>query len=227
MTMEFLREAKTLAKFSNLTAAGADYFKHNYPNFLPEALWLGAGLKSAVPNDTPFEDLQLPGANRGDQLTASHAVSITLSKEQADAIRHELLPLWQEFQTWLRDTWRARFPLEKCIALISAAGNIPHAPPTAAESEPQKFEKPKVWPYQRAVMLLGVEPWRARFCVCGKRFVADKPSRRFCSTRCSSDARKVSRRAWWSEHGKQWRGTRRHAKRKTKRASPKSKKRQK
>jgi hypothetical protein len=115
---------------------------------------------------------------------------------------------WQVFQYILRETWHAGFPLEKCVALIS--DKIPDEEGNALDT--------KVWPFQKAVMVLGIEPWRAKFCTCGRRFVADKPSRRFCSDRCSSDARKASQRSWWNEHGDKWREKRnRQAKQKSER----------
>jgi hypothetical protein len=64
----------------------------------------------------------------------------------------------------------------------------------------------RVWPYQQAVMFLGTNPWRALFCgLCSKRFVADKPGRRFCSEDCAKEARKRGQLAWWNQHGENWR----------------------
>lgn len=118
---------------------------------------------------------------------------------EADAVL-----VWQNFQRSVRETWQEGFPLENCIRLIySALGSIWEA----MEAQPGNPGLP-VWPYQRAVMLLGMEPWRARFCAqCGKRFVADKPARRFCSHTCSTKARQASRSVSWSKHGQKWRAT--------------------
>ena len=109
--------------------------------------------------------------------------------------------LWKQVQKLLREAWQSGFPLEKAISLISS--RIWDRDADTYDAKPS--------PFQKAVMFLTVEPWRARVCVCGKRFVADKPSRRFCSTKCSADARKVSRRVWWRENGEKWRAGRKRS----------------
>lgn len=108
--------------------------------------------------------------------------------------------LWQMRQQLLRKAWQKGFPIDESIQLLVGGGQD-----AVKEFNPASLAEIKVWPYQRAVMFLCVEPWRARLCICGKRFVADKPSRRFCSTKCSAEARKLSRRVWWNEKGKDWR----------------------
>jgi hypothetical protein len=110
-------------------------------------------------------------------------------------VKDDAPQLWRQVQEQLRQAWQAGFPLETAIGLISV--KIWDRDADTYDSKPS--------PFQKAVMFLTVEPWRARLCICGKRFVADKPSRRFCSTKCSAEARKLSRRVWWSEHGKNWR----------------------
>ena len=101
---------------------------------------------------------------------------------------------WFGLREALRSAWKDGFTPEYCVILLSFAGDMPLNP--SAE----------VWPFQRAVMFLAMKPWQAKFCgVCGKRFVADKPATRFCSTACADRARKASRNDWWKEHGKDWR----------------------
>jgi hypothetical protein len=104
---------------------------------------------------------------------------------------------WFGVREALRDAWQGGFTDEHCVILLSFAGDIPLKP------------SGEVWPFQRSVMFLAVEDWRARFCgVCGKRFVADQPARRFCSTACTGKGRKASRRAYWKDKGKDWRANR-------------------
>lgn len=106
----------------------------------------------------------------------------------ADAPSDWPVPYWWPFQQVLRLTWEEGFPLESSVLLITGA------------------ERGHAYPYQYAVMFLAIEPWRARFCPrCGKRFVADKPARRFCSTACTGNARQGTRAASWKRHGKKWR----------------------
>jgi hypothetical protein len=79
------------------------------------------------------------------------------------------------------------------------------------------FLKLESWPFQKAVMLLAVEPWRAGFCSqCGMRLVADKPGRKFCGDKCSQSSRKGTKRAWWAKHGGNWRAKQKKSKRHTK-----------
>jgi hypothetical protein len=70
--------------------------------------------------------------------------------------------------------------------------------------------------FQRAVYILFREGWRAKVCErCSRRFVADKPVQRYCSTRCSGDAKKGRGRVWWNKHGRQWRARRKASLRRT------------
>lgn len=103
----------------------------------------------------------------------------------------EWVPRWWGFQAGLLQAWKEGFPADWAVSLIA----LTH-PKTTFEA----------WPYQRALMFLAVEPWRARFCgICGKRFVAGKPATRFCSAKCAGSARKNSRDAWWHKGGERWR----------------------
>jgi len=103
----------------------------------------------------------------------------------------EWRPTWWGFQAGLLQAWKEHFPADWAVSLIALT-----QPKTRFES----------WPYQRALMFLAVEPWRARFCaICGRRFVAEKPATRFCSVKCAGGARKNSRDAWWHMHGERWR----------------------
>lgn len=108
--------------------------------------------------------------------------------------RHEgpiRVPRWWGFQQGVLRAWEEGFPADWAVILIA----VTH-PKTSALA----------WPYQRALMFLAVEPWRARFCgVCGRPFVADKPATRFCSTKCAGDARQKSRNKWWHREGERWR----------------------
>jgi hypothetical protein len=119
------------------------------------------------------------------------------------------------FQRSLREAWQINFPLEECVRLISCAA-VADRLFCASEVEPDLSTYP-VFPYQRAVMLLCLQPWRARFCPeCGTRFVADKPARRFCSIPCASTARRQTKKAWWSGNGNKWRSNYRNRKSKRK-----------
>ncbi|MGD0920430.1 MAG: hypothetical protein ABSA70_01540 [Terriglobia bacterium] len=60
--------------------------------------------------------------------------------------------------------------------------------------------------FQRAVYILFREGWRAKTCVrCSRRFIADKPVQRYCSTKCSGETKRERNLDWWNKHGKKWR----------------------
>src|SRR5262249_15882952 len=106
----------------------------------------------------------------------------------------ERVPFWWYFNLRIREAWELNFPLEICVQLISS--------PISSFL----LYARQAWPYQRALMFLGREAWRGRFCgQCGERFVADKPARRFCSATCSSKARRSSRAVSFKKHGEKWR----------------------
>ncbi len=56
--------------------------------------------------------------------------------------------------------------------------------------------------FQQALYELMRCRWRAKVCPqCGRFFVATKPRRNFCSTRCTGESRKAQKLAWWNETG--------------------------
>lgn len=121
---------------------------------------------------------------------------------------------WQFLQAGLREAWENRFPLDMSIQLIIAVDkyskleNVLSRVPEMSNQEIANMRPPaaEVWPFQRAVMYLAVNSWRARFCTrCGKRFVAVKPKSTYCSDVCFKESRKGAKQAWWEAHGENWR----------------------
>jgi hypothetical protein len=182
-TKDFLWDAERLATFSNVNGPReAKYFRQKHTDFIPPYFWkdtIPAVLDDPIPEEDPIPGLY--GTDVSGMLAAMGLKSAPKS-----------VPFWWWFKQRIRMAWQHGFPLEMCVKLISSS------------SRPVGFVQ--VWPYQRALMFLGCEPWRARFCgQCGTRLVADKPARRFCSGRCSGEARRVSRAFSWKKHGKEWR----------------------
>jgi hypothetical protein len=181
---DVLIDAQTLATFSNLSLGGAAEFRNSI-------------CPSFLPDD--LWDL----------------LSITPEAETAE-------PAWQSIQQLLQESWVKRFPLEWSIQLITTIDKHSKTSQALANVERMsnqdllKLKLPiqEVWPFQRAVMFLTVNSWRARFCpACGKRFVAAKPKSTYCSDACFEETRKGAKRAWWNQHGQALR----HAKVTTKR----------
>lgn len=192
------REAETLAKFSNidpmdtdpLSARSWENFRNNYPKFFPSALWDAPGI--TIPSGGPVGQSKL---------------------------------FWLSHQELVRDAWQSKFRLENCIRQITNIGDLSQLrQSTMAVAEmilksdivpKYTLPKPEVWPCQRAVMFLGVESWRVRFCAsCGNRYAAARSPQKFCSDSCFQKSRKEAKKAWWSEHGQNWRASKRKSNRK-------------
>jgi hypothetical protein len=180
---DILIDAQMLATFSNLTPAQAEEFRN-----------------SIYPNFLSPDFWKLQSFN---VETASGGLA------------------WQSIQEDLQEAWANRFPLDTSIQLITAVDKFSQLEqalkqvPQMSNQEIATMNLPsqEVWPFQRAIMFLAVNSWRARFCPrCGKRFVAAKPKSTYCSEDCSQESRKGSKRGWWGEHGQQLRESKKAAK---------------
>jgi hypothetical protein len=180
-------DAKMLAAFANLEPADADSFRNAVaPDFVPAGFWTGG--------------------------------TVPISPD-ATSIR-----IWQAEQERLRSAWRSHFSSERCLDLILSAAKLSESERWLKEVNEQMVKmdneefrsfvakqsvpKTKIWPYQRVVMLLALQPWRARICgKCGKFFVKEKPRDRYCSKACSKQAVLDSKNKSWGLHGKNWRSS--------------------
>jgi hypothetical protein len=180
-----LVDAKMLAAFANLEPADADNFRNAVaPDFVPDGFWAGSALSM---------------------------VSGATSRR-----------IWQAEQKRLREAWRSQFSPERCLDIIVSAAKLSESEQRLQQIAErlskmdndaalefvakQDLPQPKIWPYQHAVMLLAMQPWRARICgKCGKYFMKDKPRDRYCSKACSKQAVLDSKTNSWSRHGKNWR----------------------
>jgi hypothetical protein len=173
-----LVDAKMLAVFANLKPTEAEQFRHAVaPHFVPDSFWSEAN----------------PGAIFNS--------------------------VWRTEQARLRNAWRSRFSPERCLELIVATAKLsnleeihdqqlehiermPIEVPNPEKNLPDRY----IWPYQHVVMLLAMQPWRARICAkCGKYFIKVDPRDRYCSKACSKQAVLDSKSNSWSKHGKNWR----------------------
>jgi len=194
---EMLADGETLASFSNLTDAEIGDFRKKNPGFVPEAWWRTKVAVESEPTGVALE--------------------------------------WKSYQRVLQSAWQGnpKFSLEDSVRLI-AAWSPPDASFTGVDSSEVLYApsnmisiplsdagrygvgspslpifEAQVWPYQRAVMLLAIDSWRARTCLhCSKRFFADMPKRLYCSPRCSGDSHTAAKRRWFRAHGSEWRATR-------------------
>jgi hypothetical protein len=156
-------------------------------------------------------------------LNADGLKAETFLRLRPDFMPHFAL---SDMQGFLRVLWSEHFPLAKAVHLILMMdrGSIHLELRRKKRKQTRKDFSPedllvfhylaafsfvpitRVCPAQFAIMFLATHPWRARFCPsCGRRFVADKPSRKYCNEVCSHEARKKGKLASWRAHGKTWR----------------------
>jgi hypothetical protein len=93
--------------------------------------------------------------------------------------------VWQEWQIALRSAWDSHFPTDYVVALLATYYQL-----ESLHEEFVPIKIPDARPYQKALMVLAVESWRARKCRCDTRFVAEKPNSLFCSRKCYLDFRR-------------------------------------
>jgi len=106
-------------------------------------------------------------------------------------------PMWRVYQDVLLNAWRHGFTPSDIVRLI--------VPPVSGEFD-ELSSVTEASPYQRAVLLVAMEPWRARFCSeCGQPFAADKGASKFCSPGCYAESRRDTKRRWWAEQGSEQR----------------------
>src|SRR5579864_9132028 len=86
---EALRDAQALAEFSNLLRNKVEYFRHNYPDFVPQAWWK---YQPIIRDHMTFE------AGSSSDITPSGRVRRRLRWRQ-----------WQLNQQWLREAWENNF----------------------------------------------------------------------------------------------------------------------
>ena len=109
-------------------------------------------------------------------------------------IRHGWLPDWVRSEAEglirvllrdrLRTAWLEGFPEDQVLELVSS----------------DVFPKRGGWTYQRALMFLHAELWRAKICgQCARHFIAEHSQRSFCSMSCSAVYRKLYKAKEWKK----------------------------
>ena len=172
--MTDLRDARVLAEFANLEPARVDYFRNNFPGFVPDGWWtvldwregdegplrhrwqhvqdvLRSAWQKKFPRETMIRLVSAPTQIMDRMLEAQAAGDAEFKARDI---------LTQDVKVW---------PYQNAVAFLAA----------------------QPW---RALFCAS----------CGKRFAADKPGRKFCSDACTANARKASKLASWHEHKDEW-----------------------
>jgi hypothetical protein len=208
-----LRDAQALAEFSNLESNRVEWFRNNYPDFVPQAWW---DYQSGQSVSKPLSGIDQYG---------KMVTGVDKSGEKQ----------WQLTQDILQHSWKHQFKDEdgvySLVALITSVFNPDRLFTTIAERAidevfpqglPEGYSISGIpprpafenfyghgvasTPFHRAVVYLFQNSWRARFCAeCNKRFVAAEPKNKFCGDKCSNENRQRQKREWFRKNGKQWR----------------------
>jgi hypothetical protein len=182
-----LEEAEFLAHFANIKPEELNDFRKAAPDFFPETFWPdGRAALVAGMSDSTASVFKNNGLAGFDR---------------------------QVYQTLLCRAWAEGFPLPLTIELVQSSGMSASTESGLALAE---LGIGKAYPYQRAVMFLHTEPWRAKICEqCKNYYVANHSKRRYCSVfRTLPDGRRMncshikinqSKSENWHRKGKQQR----------------------
>jgi hypothetical protein len=177
-----LRDAQTLAEFLNMRRDKVEYFRHNYPDFVPQAWWDYQPI---------IRELSLEVGLRPDG---------TAHWKQPRPRHYQ----WQINQSWLRNAWWERFRPDAftmtrlLLSVFQPNRRILQDRPVFANLiDLLNFP----CPHQKAVTFLYEHPWRAKFCnQCQKPFVALERHNKYCSDICSHEAHTAQKRKNWHEN---------------------------
>jgi hypothetical protein len=217
-----LRDAQTLAYFSNLEPGEVEYFRNNYPDFAPSAWW---DKKIGVDNEALEKQLREQDEREAERNSLADKQALQYLSKWLVASNPVQIGLWQVTQEHLRNWWRApsKEDIPTLVTMLDsifdpdlrsstknfaeimvrrylseyATIRIPRRPP---------IKRQGYIPMQAAIVYLFGDPWRARFCrVCHKRFVAIERRNEFCSSKCSVDYEHWRKRENWHKHKDKYR----------------------
>jgi hypothetical protein len=230
---ENLRNAQILTDFSNLEPAQVEYFRNNYPDFVPKAWWDEESEPDTV---TVLRDGKVMEVPPSRLVERNGTIEIT----------EEPLPprkQWEKTQAQVRAWWKRRVK-DDVFSLVIMLNSVFDPDPHSDFSRMAEWAVRELYPdglpegvtveipgreitnssnlregyipMQGAIVYLFENSWRARFCpFCRKRFVAAEPKTKFCSSTCSEEDRRRQKREWFRKHGKQWRKKRQKVKKRS------------
>jgi hypothetical protein len=183
-----IRDTQALAEFANLSADKVGRFRRIESDFVPQDWW----------------DYQ-PTNDRGEP------------REWSIAGETRQWMQWQLNQAWLLEAWRKHFDINQfeLIRLLTSVFDPNqiqvidgwHPQPAFADLSGMPDT---MYPYQRAVVFLAEQRWRARLCeVCKSPFVAGHSRQKYCGQvwsqeheTCFDRARKAQKQRDHSKHRK-------------------------
>jgi hypothetical protein len=191
---ETLQDAQALASFSNLEPEGVEYFRRNYPDFVPQAWW------------------DYEATDRTYQLKGG---LLPPGKQWQDNQRYVREAWENHFTGGLFSVIRLTMSVFDPNDILEVALDAMFGPddvvkrPGFIKLEDLFGAGLVTYPHQKAVLYLFEHPWRARFCKeCKKRFVAVESKNKYCSEVCSHENRNRQKREWFNREGSQQRAAR-------------------
>lgn len=216
---QVFRDAQALAKFSNLEPNEVEDFRHNYPDFAPQAWW---------DYKLTLSDFLITGNNNYSNLLLNDpfwkSEAVPLAKYMASinrAVAPSLLGdayvfrpqttryLWQQNQSWLREAWKVHFEV-KLLDVLKLLMSVFDPGSSSSRIFADLLEVPIGGSYHRGFSYLFEQKWRARFCQeCKKRFVAGESRNKYCSDSCSYEGSiRRPKLKCWNKRGKKQRAAR-------------------
>jgi hypothetical protein len=173
-------------------------FQHNWPRFFPDNFW------------SYFVRTAPEGAVLAMDVATQEAVE-RLKREPP-------ITLWRAWQRLLQVAWHTGFDLDSTAQLLNinlldehAFSNLPPLQPGE-----RTLEFAPAWDFQRAVLGVAWENWRAKFCQrCAQPFVAERPKTKYCSVECSNDEILDRKSSYWRKNRNKLNARRRTKYRKT------------
>lgn len=166
---------------------------------------------------------RLPREMRVDAQTLAQFAD--LKQEELEEFRHQIdsgfLPeeswsgspqgIWALLQEKLRAAWRSGFTAEDTIELVSDVARlstmlrrldeVTRMSDAEATQAIQSLPRMESYTFQRVIMMLHLEPWRAQICpICGKHWVKNVQRDRLCSTECRTEARARRNRKYYRKN---------------------------
>ena len=172
---EVLRNAQTLADFSNLEATQVDYFRHNFPDFVPEKWWEHRDGKQWRMTQDFLRESWANKFNGGPYFVARLILSVFDPSQTIVTGMDEMFPGTSK---------------EGPEQVFAIPGDFPWGTTPFQMAVLHLFEHP--W---RARFCEE----------CRKRFIAVEPKNKFCSPACSDVYRTRKKLDWWKKHGNAWR----------------------
>jgi hypothetical protein len=184
-----LKAAKALADFANLEPDGVQSFRADHQDFVPTLWWIESNWNRGPGN--------CPWVRERDLLrkawVAGFPADITLKLATASLFEVAHLLVSAGLPANIPHPLFTAHMLTGALDSVEGRASIGQAPnprilapdgtDITKEVKSRVESDQKIWSYQRAVLFLHVNSWRAKTCEwCGRRFIGEHSQARFCGS---------------------------------------------